>query len=76
MDGAAYGLNTNTAMRWFRPKFFPLAWVHNNIELPTMQYRYMLSVMLADEILIIFITPAEDEFAFRMTHVAHCSDWM
>ena len=41
-------------------------------ESPTMQYRYMPLDMVADEIRIICVMPAEDETAPIIMHVAHC----
>jgi hypothetical protein len=43
-----------------------------DIESPSMQYRYMPLDMVADEVRIICVMPAEDEFAPLVMHVAHC----
>jgi hypothetical protein len=43
-----------------------------DIEAPSMQYRYMPLDMVADEVRIICVMPAEDEFASLVMHVAHC----
>ena len=43
-----------------------------DIESPSMQYQYMPLDMVADEVRIICVMPAEDNFAPLIMHVAHC----